>query len=100
MRLTTQTLLVLTALLRDPQEWRYGYDLCRETDLKSGCLYPILIRLKNQGWLQSKWHQSDNLKPRHMYRLTAFGQRLARQTVTNPRALARLEAATVEGGVA
>jgi PadR family transcriptional regulator, regulatory protein PadR len=97
MRITTPTLVVLSALLRSPTEWRYGYDLSRETELKSGSLYPLLIRLKDQGWLQSKWHQAENQKPRHMYRLTALGQRMARQTVNSPRALIRLKAATELG---
>lgn len=90
MRLTMPTLLVLAALLQSADEWRYGYDLSRETKLKSGSLYPILIRLKEWGWLQSRWQHSEDQKPRHMYRLTAAGQRLARQAVKTPVALARL----------
>jgi PadR family transcriptional regulator, regulatory protein PadR len=96
-RITTQTLLILTALLRSPADWRYGYDLSRETALKSGSLYPILIRLQGQGWLQSKWEHAEGAKPRHMYRLTALGQRLARQTVTSPSALVRLKPVTELG---
>ena|SRR5579863_1218265 len=98
MRWTTQTLLVLAALLRDPGEWRYGYDLSRETDLSSGCLYPILIRLNERGWLQSKWQHGENQKPRHMYRLTALGQRMACQAVKIPKALARLKPVAEQGG--
>jgi PadR family transcriptional regulator PadR len=99
-RLTAQTLLVLAALLGDPGEWRYGYDLSRETGLKSGCLYPILIRLNERGWLQSKWRHDENQKPRHMYRLTALGQRMGRQTVNSPKALARLKPVAEQGGMA
>ena len=98
MRLTAQTLLVLAALLANPGEWRYGYDLSRETDLTSGCLYPILIRLSQRGWLQSKWQHSENQKPRHMYRLTALGQRMSRQMVNSPKALARLKLVAEQGG--
>ena len=98
MRLTAQTLFVLAALLRDPGEWRYGYDLSRETDLKSGCLYPILIRLNERGWLESKWQHDENQKPRHMYRLTGLGQRMGRQTVNSPRALARLKPVAAQKG--
>ena len=40
---------VLTALCARPQTWRHGYDIARETGLKSGTLYPILIRLADRG---------------------------------------------------
>lgn len=77
-RLSPQILSVLTILLEKPSEWSYGYDLSRETDLKSGTLYPILIRLAQRQWVESRWHLADeNGKPRHMYRLTADGRRAA-----------------------
>src|SRR5436309_1613293 len=44
-RVSPQTLSVLEALLEEPAAWRYGYDLSRETGLKSGTLYPVLMRL-------------------------------------------------------
>jgi len=94
MRLTTPTLLVLAALLQSADEWRYGYDLSRETKLKSGSLYPILIRLKQCGWTQSRWQLEENQKSRHMYRLTALGHRMARQAVNTPIAMARLNPLT------
>ena len=73
-----QTLRVFAALLASPSDWRYGYDLSRETGLKSGTLYPILARLTERGWLESCWeHAEENGKPRHMYRLTAEGRRAA-----------------------
>ena len=71
---------LLAALLRRPQEWRHGYDLASETGLKSGTLYPLLIRLEAQGHLEAEWRQpaASGRPPRHAYRLTATGQRLAR----------------------
>ena len=97
MRLTAQTLLVLAALLEDPSEWRHGYELSRETALKSGSLYPILIRLTDNGWLEGKWRHAEGEKPRHMYRLTALGQRSARQAVRSRQATGRLRPATELG---
>ena len=76
--LSPQTEAVLTALLADADNWRYGYDLSREASLKSGTLYPILIRLAEWGWLGHEWQQEGNEKPRHMYRLTREGRRAAR----------------------
>ncbi len=43
-RISPQTLRVFEALLEEPAAWRYGYDLSHETELKSGTLYPILMR--------------------------------------------------------
>ena len=43
----------LEALGREGQRWRYGYDLGKETGLKSGSLYPILIRLADRGLLET-----------------------------------------------
>lgn len=81
-RFSHQTLAILTALLRVPSEWRYGYDLSRETGVKSGTLYPILVRLSERSWLETRWqHAEENGKPRHMYRLTAEGRRTARKVV-------------------
>jgi DNA-binding PadR family transcriptional regulator len=78
-RFSPQLLSVLAALLEQPAEWRYGYDLSRETDLKSGTLYPLLIRLAERQWVESRWrHAEENGKPRHIYRLTAAGRRAAR----------------------
>lgn len=66
---------LLTAMLRQPRTWQYGYELSKQTGLKSGTLYPLLIRLSDQGLLQSKWHEPDRPgKPaRHAYKLTADG---------------------------
>lgn len=70
-----QTQSVLAALLAASSEWRYGYDLSKETGLKSGTLYPILMRLEAHGWLEARWEETPLTgKPaRHLYRLTADG---------------------------
>ncbi len=79
-RISPQTLAILSALLSTPADWRYGYDLSRETGLKSGTLYPILMRLAERDWLETRWeHSDDNGKPRHIYRLTADGAQAARE---------------------
>ena len=81
--ISRQTLTVLAALFAQPQAWRYGYDLSKETGLKSGTLYPLLIRLSDQGLLEAEWRQPLNpgRPPRHAYRLTDAGAALARQRV-------------------
>jgi DNA-binding PadR family transcriptional regulator len=32
-----------------PRAWQYGYELSQITELKSGTLYPILMRLSDRG---------------------------------------------------
>ena len=75
-----QTVQVLCALAAQPAAWRYGYDLCAELDLKSGSLYPILIRLCDRGMVESTWESPGaGRPPRHLYRLTAAGLQSARE---------------------
>lgn len=71
---------MLAALLADRTAWRHGYDISRETALKSGTLYPILMRLERHGWLESRWEDEPAPgKPRrHLYRLSASGVAEAR----------------------
>jgi PadR family transcriptional regulator PadR len=85
LRLSPQTVLVLDAFLEQAEEWQYGYDLSRVTGLKSGTLYPILMRLAERKLLETQWEASEPGKPpRHMYRFTPEGLRFARANATTP----------------
>jgi DNA-binding PadR family transcriptional regulator len=81
-----QTEAVLQALLAEPGESRHGYDLSRETGLKSGTLYPILMRLEQQGWLEAEWEAepAPGRPRRHLYRLTGIGVEEARAIARMP----------------
>ena len=80
-----QTRRVLVALAAQPNAWRHGYDLCVELGIKSGSLYPILIRLCDRGFLDSTWESAETGKPpRHLYRLTPGGIAEAAVTVPAP----------------
>ena len=72
---SAQTLSVLAALCDQPSQWQHGYALAKQTGLKSGTLYPILIRLADRGLVEACWQ--DEPQPgrprRHLYRLTAAG---------------------------
>jgi len=72
-------LLLLEALSARQQQWRHGYDLMKETGLLSGTLYPLLMRMTDQGLVEAEWHApSQPGRPaRHAYRLTAAGMALA-----------------------
>lgn len=75
---------MLAALAADPRNWRYGYELGQEVGLKAGSLYPILIRLCDRGLLEATWEADppQGRPPRHLYRLTPAGARLAEQLAT------------------
>jgi len=77
------TLLVLSHLCGQPQ---YGYALMKATGLKSGTLYPILMRLTDRGFLSSKWEepQSPGRPPRQSYQLTPKGRAYAAEVLAGP----------------
>lgn len=80
---SAQTVRVLAELLEERRTWHYGYSLSQSTGLRSGTLYPILIRLAEAGWLETKWAEPEQpgRPPRHMYRLTAPGVKAAAERV-------------------
>jgi DNA-binding PadR family transcriptional regulator len=83
---------VLAALCEQWSAWQHGYALARQTGLKSGTLYPILIRLADRGLVEACWQDEPvpGRPRRHLYRLTANG--LASATT----ALAEAERAAAE----
>jgi DNA-binding PadR family transcriptional regulator len=74
-----QAIRVILKLAAEPAAWRYGYELCQETGLKAGSMYPILIGLADKGWLETMWETQIPLgrPPRHLYRLTEIGLKQA-----------------------
>ena len=100
-RFSPQTLQVLERFVERPTAWRYGYELSRETGLKAGTLYPILMRLAKWSLLETKWITTeDGVPPRHMYRLTSSGAELARAKQTTSRSGLRVRRAAFSGGKA
>jgi DNA-binding PadR family transcriptional regulator len=67
-------------MLKQSRSWHYGYELSKDTGLKSGTLYPLLMRLSNQGLLDSRWQEPERpgRPARHAYRLNAEGLKFAR----------------------
>jgi PadR family transcriptional regulator len=72
---SAQTLTVLADLCTTPWQWRHGYGIAKDTGLKSGTLYPILIRLADRGLVEACWEdeQPAGRPRRHLYRLTPEG---------------------------
>ena len=87
-RPSPQTRAVLHALISEPAEWRYGYELGRQVGVKAGSLYPILVRLADRGLLESRWEEAfpgiSGRPPRHLYRLTSAGADMAIALRTPP----------------
>jgi DNA-binding PadR family transcriptional regulator len=84
--MSPQTLCVLEHFAERPSGWHYGYELSRETGLKSGTLYPILMRLAEYGILETKWVATEEgVPPRHTYRLTAKGVKAVRESLARAR---------------
>ena len=88
---SAQALAVLAALAARPSDWRHGYDLARETGLKSGTLYPILVRLAGREIVQACWEEGEPAgRPRrHLYRLTTDGLAAATAALAAPAPVTR-----------
>jgi len=61
----------------------YGLDILRRLqgaslEVAEGTLYPILMRLKNDGLLESTWVEAEAGHPRKYYWLTRAGRQRAR----------------------
>ena len=98
-RISPQTLRVLERFIEHPTAWRYGYELSRETGLKSGTLYPILMRLAKFSFLETKWVTTeDGVPPRHTYRLTPKGGELVRSLPGAASATAKARRPAFSGG--
>jgi PadR family transcriptional regulator, regulatory protein PadR len=86
LRLSQAALKVLRFLLDAPLVAHSGAEIARATQVLSGTLYPMLIRLEGAGWLRSEWEQIDPReqgRPRkRFYGLTSLGQNSASSALT------------------
>lgn len=83
---TKPTLKILESFLDDPDEEQYGFGLIKKSGVKSGTLYPVLMRLEQLGWVESHWQEDDCSGPRRrLYRLTGDGAPAARRFLTEKR---------------
>ena len=100
LRRSRQTFELLDAMLARPSEWHHGYSLSQRTGLASGTLYPILMRLEQLRWLETRWETGaePGRPPRHLYRLTADGLSWAREELAAAKASKFWKHATREAG--
>ena len=74
------TFLILTALAAGPQ---HGYGIARRIEqisgdvlaVNQGTLYPLLLKLENEGSIASQWGASENNRRARFYRLTTTGRK-------------------------
>ncbi len=72
-------LAILASLGR--RERLYGLEIVRELSrvpglaVPEGTVYPLLARLRSEGWLEAEWVEADAGHPRKYYRLTPTGRR-------------------------
>jgi PadR family transcriptional regulator len=71
--------LAILATLRSGR--LYGLEILRRLaegsrlEVPEGTVYPLLSRLKAEGWLDSEWVEAEAGHPRKYYRLTRAGRR-------------------------
>jgi PadR family transcriptional regulator, regulatory protein PadR len=78
----TLTLMVLKTL--DALGPQHGWGIARRIeqisgdilDVNQGTLYPLLLKLENEGSIASEWGASENNRRARFYRLTGAGRRL------------------------
>lgn len=68
-------LCVLSLLKKDD---KYGYELIAEIskgiEISEGTIYPLLRRLKNEGYVETYLEESSEGPPRKYYKLTEKGE--------------------------
>lgn len=86
LRMTPQTVAVLSVMVEEPDQAHYGLAIARATGLKTGTLHPILARLQESGWTTSAWedpedHEEQGRPRRRYHRLTKDGELAARRAI-------------------
>lgn len=75
-----------------PDDELYGLKIARNAGRKTGSVYPILARLEDEGWVESRWERDDrdDRGPRRrFYRLSPDGLTAARELLINKRGAVR-----------
>ncbi len=98
MRRTHALVQVVLALMEDPDGRHWGYELSKRSGVRSGVLYPILLRMLDEGWLVDGWEDPAEAgrkrPPRRYYELTGEGQAELTAVLKQARNDARFRALT------
>ena len=79
MRRTYALVAVAAALMSDPGGRHWGYELSRQSGIRSGVMYPVLRRMLDEGWLADGWEDQAEAgrgkrPPRRYYEVTDLGR--------------------------
>lgn len=73
LHLTHTVQAVLLVLAQNHQRDMYGGEITQACGVRAGTVYPILIRMRDAGWVEDRWEResekSHGRPPRHYYRL-------------------------------
>jgi len=95
-RVTRATLDVLEALM-GPDEELYGLKIAQNAGRKVGSVYPILARLEQAGWVESRWEKDEcgeRGPRRRFYRFSPEGLAAARALLAERRGAIRQRTGT------
>jgi transcriptional regulator len=80
---TLDLLILRTVALQSMHGWGIAQRIKQISQevlqVNQGALYPALHRLEQQGWIRSKWGESENNRRAKYYSLTPDGARHLRQ---------------------
>ena len=89
LRLTRTTRAVLEVLRDGFEDDLWGLRVCRLAELPSGTVYPLLTRLEDLGWVETRWEdvgegaERASGPRRRFYRLTPDGLVQARTALAS-----------------
>jgi DNA-binding IclR family transcriptional regulator len=86
--MTKATEEILAALVGHASRDRHAADICAQTGLRTGTVYPVLARLEALQWVESGWEQrlhEQGWPRRRYYRLSPYGLAMARGTLASAR---------------
>lgn len=61
-----------------------------------GTLYPLLTRLKNDGYLEYYWEESKSGPPRKYYKITVLGERFLKELVASWQEMQKIVTSLIE----
>jgi PadR family transcriptional regulator, regulatory protein PadR len=100
--MTNALVSVALALMSNSTDKHWGYQLSKESGVRSGVLYPILSRMLVEGWLEDGWEEDTEKKKRparRYYVLTDEGRIELGAVLQQARADRRFTTA-IPGGIA
>lgn len=103
LRMTHALVQVAAALMEEPHERHWGYDLAQRAGVSSNALYQILARMHEREWLEDGWEQDDpeaKRPPRRYYTITSNGMARLGALLANAARDRRFAALNIKPGLA